>query len=437
MALLCVTLLGCAGNSEDPTRQIQQQTQQLPISIIQSIEAGEAAIVTLGPIDVPDGTAGQVMAVGSYGVERFEGRFVDGVAEVVLSAEFTQRAGHLSLFGSVEGYAGETTLTIVAGKPIGPLTTLVGPRSIIAGNQAWTTAVVVPFDQFYNPVPDNTELILEASRPDGTFETYAMQTQNLIAWQKLYSSMTAGRSRLATHTDDAFGPEATFDETPGEPVAFEISADKTIIPADGVQLIDLRTEPLVDRHANVLLDGTLVNFLVADSDGTHRSIPAYTLDGVAEITIQAAKLAGTATVQAVSSQVVSQPLTLSFVANDVRVPLRLRATGDVIRVTAGPILGTLQQFLPDGTEARFAVASETFEGQAQTQVIEDGFVSAEFRLDALPIGKHNLIVIVGDSSGTATFNILPKQSETKPNTTTCVGTASYQICFDNPWLRFR
>ena len=52
---------------------------------------------------------------------------------------------------------------------------------------------------------------------------------------------------------------------------------------------------------------------MTDSDGTHRTLPAYTLDGSAKITVQAASQAGEATVQAIVSQVASAPLTLHFV----------------------------------------------------------------------------------------------------------------------------
>ena len=436
LSILMLLLIGCSSNESTLAEQsaVQAEPQMLPMSIVETLRAGREGVVTLGEVDVADGAVGQVIAVGSYGIERFEGRFRNGVAKVLLSAEFTQRAGHITLFGSVGEYTGQTELTILAGKPIGPLTTLVGPRNILANNRAWNTAVIIPFDPFYNPVPDGTPLTIEASRPDGSLETYHLETNHLLAWQKLYSSTTAGRSRLATHTDTAFGPEATFEETPDEPTSFTISADKQIIPADGQQLIHLRTELLHDRYNNTLLDGTLVTFLIDDSNSTRRIIPAYTLDGIAEITIQAATLAGEATIQAVVSQQVSDPLTLQFVASEVRVPLETKLNGRVLTVVAGPILGKLQQYLPDGTEAQFIIANAAFEGDAQTSTIDNGFVSADFRIENLPAGDYTLTVIIGDNNAQATFRVANRQSDSNAR---CTGTSPYQICFDALWLQFR
>lgn len=442
--LVWLLLIGCGGTVETT---FPPQTQPLIVTIAPQIVAGESAVLTIAGDGVADGTPVQVMAFGSFGMTRMIDEFQRGKAIVILSAEFTQTAGHISLHASASGYAGQTDFTIISGPPVGPLVTLVGPKTVTVDQNEWTHAAVIPYDQYLNPVADGTPFLVRASRPNGSDEALTATTNHLIAWRRIFPTTTAGRTRVATQaaSSDAFGPEAVFEEVPGDPVPFAIAASRSTasdatpdaIPADGRQLVMLRTDDLFDRHGNKLADGTLVTFIVTEDNGTQRSLPSYTLDGVAELPIQASTLAGEATVYAVAAATVSDPLTLQFVRDRVRVPVEVALDGDVLTVVAGPILGELDEFLPDGTAARLVIADAQGEALTQDAVIDDGFVSAEFRTASLAAGDYTLFVFVGEATGEVTFKLRAEIVEAEQLASRCVANSAFTLCLDDLWFNLQ
>lgn len=439
---LALMLMACGRDqAADP---VPLAPAELPMRSVLSIEAGDSISILLGPIDVADGTPVQVIATGSFGTLRFADTFQDGEARLTLSAEpehhaFTQTAGYVTLRAQAAHFQGEHSFTIRSGPPVEPITTLIGPKNITANNREASIASLIPFDQFGNPIADGTPFIIEALRPDGSNETYRVETDNLVAWRRLYSSTTSGRTRVASRFEPnegaaAFGPEAILDETAGEPVAFSISADKTTAPADGRQLITLRSDPLRDRFDNELPDGTLVTFTATENDGRLRSLPAYTIDGVAELSLQAPTIPGDLLVSASVADMISPPLRLTFSTNDFELPLDFLLDNGTLTLTAGPVLGTLNQFLPDGLEAHFVILSDGQAALRQTGVLRDGYASARFRTSELNEGSHTLSVLVGDKSDSLTITI-SRDGVASDQAEHCNEIQALAVCLDRTWLR--
>ncbi|HEX5690957.1 MAG TPA: hypothetical protein VFX76_13180, partial [Roseiflexaceae bacterium] len=206
---------------------------------------------------------------------------------------------------------------------------------------------------------------------------------------------------------EAHGPDATFDEVPHWPIPFGLNASPTHVPADGRQLITLRTDVIRDRFGNPMLDGTLVTF-TADIPGSEpRLIPAYTIDGKAEAQLQAPDSPGEVTVRATLYGVESQALSLRFAPGPAvgafEVVAQVNARDGFVTLQAGPLLGALGQFVPDGTPVRFRLTNPDGTASTVHGEAEKGRAAIELRLADLASGSYHVEVTVGAGSGAATF----------------------------------
>ncbi len=169
-------------------------------------------------------------------------------------------------------------------------------------------------------------------------------------------------------------------EVPGWPVAYAVEADPQSMTGDGRLLLTLRTGLIRDRFGNELPDGTIVTFVLEDPAGKRRWVPGYTVDGVAEVTIQAADEPVAYQVWATTYGVESLPATITFTAGPAVGTFPLAAdlhtpSGD-LTLTAGPVLGPLSQYVPDGTSVRFEVADSLGLVQTVSGITDAGYTTA-------------------------------------------------------------
>ena len=181
------------------------------------------------------------------------------------------------------------------------------------------------------------------------------------------------------------------------------------MPADGRQFVALRTDVIRDTYGNAMLDGTLVTFVVDLGQGAPRLIPAATIDGVAIAQLQAPSQPGTSTVHAEVYDAESRPLTITFGAgpavNTFPVEARIDAVGQAITLKAGPLLGALQQFIPDGTAVEFWLTDATGQRMRITAVADGGYAQATVRLAFLPLGTYTAEVNAGTGHGRLRFQV--------------------------------
>jgi hypothetical protein len=235
-------------------------------------------------------------------------------------------------------------------------------------------------------------------------ETY---TQHLLAWARIASGNYAGAMLIAATAGFAHSPERIVSETPGLPIPFQLTADKGSLPADGRQLVRLTSSQITDRFGNVLLDGVNVTVLADIPGQDRRTIPATTIDGRIYTTIQAPSQPGTMTVQAWLAGVASAPLPLVFTPGPAVEPIlvvtQTVATG--INLIAGPLVGSLGQFIPDGAAVTFTITAP--DGTVQTVVAPADYGYARILLRQLTLlpGVYQVTVNAGTGQGTVTFGV--------------------------------
>jgi hypothetical protein len=409
--LLLVAQSGCAGQA--PAHLPFRLEGDLPISAPASISAGESIPVTVGPVTSVDGTPVTLVVVGSYGPRVYEGVLAGGRVQFTIPASDTMDSGVVDLLVAAEDAQASAQILVQPGPPVEPVTPLVGARSIVADGEHWSMTVVVPFDQFGNPVAEGTPVQIRAQHPGDRLEELVVPVEHLLAWERIFSGTKAGRTTIAVQTGGAFGPDANLEEVPGWPIPFSLSAEPGPLPADGRHLVTLRTDTLRDRFGNVVPDGTLVTFVVQEgASGLRRSLPGYTLGGIAEVPLQAPLEPGVLQVVATVFDVASLPLQVAFTAGPAvgTFPLVAQTASDEdsLLLVGGPMLGPLEQYIPDGTPVLFQVQGEVGYMRWIESIAEAGYASARLRLVDLAPGTYRAWVFAGSGKGETEFSVPEK-----------------------------
>lgn len=414
LLILLVLLTACSLSRSTPQPQPQVAVRFLRLAVPTQIQAGVPLSVAVYVTPATATSAVLLTAQGSFGFFPQQQQPVDGVARFTFPLVHTRFAGAVELRASADQVESRTALQIVPGPAADPVLPLVGPRSIATGGDDWTMVVTTPRDALDNPVAEQTKVTFRVQHPPApgeapatalvTMETY---TQHLLAWARITSGNYAGAMLIAATAGFAHSPERTVIETPSLPVPFQLIADKRSLPADGRQLVRLTSSQITDRFGNVLLDGVNVTVLADIPGQDRRTLPATTIDGRIYTSIQAPSQPGTMTVQAWIAGVASAPLSLVFTPGPAVEPILVVtqpvATG--INLIAGPLVGPLGQFIPDGAAVTFAITAP--DGNVQTVVAPADYGYARILLRQLTLlaGVYQVTVTAGTGQGTVSFSI--------------------------------
>jgi len=409
--------------AETPSVHVEEITVRAPITAA----AGTPFTVTVASQRPVDHAPTALFLINTNGTRLLAGELQGGHATIPVHASMTEVAGAMELIAQVGNtVTGRTTIMIVPGAAVEPVLALVGPRSITADGEHWTMLTALPADRFGNAVSDGTAVVVRVLHPaaDGaaqrtqidtynndtgndtgndTFEVLTANTNYLLAWVRVFSRTIAGRMDMAATAGMAHSPERTVIAVPGPPVTFGLQATARQRDADGRHLITVETARLQDRFGNPLLDGTAVTFLVTNPDGSRRSLSSQSIAGKASIPIQVPTLPGSLQIEALVLNTMSQPLLLDFSAGIGITAIAVRAipTDDLLTLIAGPLLGPLEQYIPDGSDVSFTIQST----EPSLDVIEviapaaAGFATAVIRTSILPAGRYRVLVQAGIGTG--------------------------------------
>jgi len=409
-----MALVACSPAASSTLLPPTLAVRALSMSVPARIPAGVPLTVVVQA--TPAAAIGSILltAQGTFGLLPQQQPLVAGQATFTFVQIHTQFAGTVQLRASVAGVEVSSSVTIVPGPAVDPVLPLVGPRSIVADGNHWTMAVTTPRDALDNPVAEDTLVTLQIQHPITTVQSLGegiarieTRTRNLLSWARIYSRTRAGQMLIAATADYGHSPERSVLAVPGIPVSFRLTADRFSVPADGRQLVRLQSDQITDRFGNVLLDGTSVMVLATMLPDEQRSLPATTIDGRIYTALQAPSQPGTMTVQAWIAGVASQPLQLEFTPGPAVQPILVTsqkaANGVVLR--AGPLVGQLGQFIPNGAAVTFALRApdgsvETFHASA-----DYGYAEIALRQRVLLAGVYHVTVTAGTGRGTVSFDV--------------------------------
>jgi hypothetical protein len=301
-----------------------------------------------------------------------------GVTRFVVPPSADRWSGEVSLVARAGSATGQGSFQLLPGPVTGPVTTVIGPSSIVADGIDASMGVAIPMDRFGNAPEDGTTVRFRRVRPSGQVKTTTTQTAHLLAWEGFTSGTLAGGNQIHAEQGSATGPGTGLAEGAGPPVGFKLGSQRLIPAADGRSLLQVRTSVLRDEHGNPEADGTLVTLFGNGPVGSWR-IPGATVGGIARFTIEAPVSPGTVQLTAHCRGAVSLlPLTIAFAQNGSTMSTVAERRDDDIIVTVGPVIDRHGAQVDDGavitavardgagTEARSTLA--LVEGSGQLRI---------------------------------------------------------------------
>jgi hypothetical protein len=138
-----------------------------------------------------------------------------------------------------------------------------------------------------------------------------------------------------------------------------------------------------------------------------RALPAITIDGRIYTTIQAPSQPGVMQIQGWIAGVTSEPLTITFGAGPAVQPIEVvtKKIAEGMQVIAGPLVGDLGQFIPDGADVTFTITAP--DGQVEEVIAPADYGYAQFllRRGALVDGEYQITVTAGTGQGAIAFPV--------------------------------
>lgn len=377
-----------------------------------SAPAGDALPVSVGGADLPEGAVVALAVLTSDGVHLLQSPAAGGRAIFVVPGAMTRAAGVAALTASIGRARGHATVQLTSSGPISPITPLIGPHSVIANGRAQSMAVVIPFDTHGNTIADGATVRLSIQYPDQRVVEREVTVQGGVAWLRIPGGTREGRIAISALSGAGRGQEADLVAVSGDPTDLQVVLEPAVANADGRQIVAMRTTQIRDASGNLVSDGTLVRFVARMPDGTLRSIPAYTIDGVAQAPLQASAAPGVAEVVVLVLSQQSQPAQITFTPGPAIGTIAVSAEVDPakhkLRVTAGPIAGALGQLVPDGAVVEMTItdaAGATLVSSAQTEL---GMIDALIELHGLAPGPAQLAIVAGAGRGETTL-VVPQE----------------------------
>lgn len=171
-------------------------------------------------------------------------------------------------------------LNILPQHKVSGIETYLGPPSIEAGGKDFAMQVVIPYDDFDNPLKDSTIVKLKTQFLNISFleEIYV---HNYISYKNIYSKERTGRIFSSTEVLGVNSKEYTINVLAAIPINFSISENRNHKYADGNQITTFYTSIIKDAHGNVVNDGTFVSFFIITSEEAILKTHGTTINGIA------------------------------------------------------------------------------------------------------------------------------------------------------------
>jgi len=392
LVLLCVLALSIVRSPDGDAGPASRNDVAAFSGLIQvdapgSVDAGDAPDIKITS-PAPEGSLVELYVVGAVDTQRLVTTLRNQTATLRVPATATEHAGELLLVARIGDAMATTQMRSEASTATDPVVPLVGPRTVIADDQDITMVVLLPADEFGNPVADDTDVVVSLIRPGGREQRVTVPVDGGVAASLVQADTVAGRVLVSAEVNEAGGPSHSFDQVAGQPDAFSLSASTNPQPrdlvADGFSLHPIETAELTDVFGNVLPDGVAVEFVVDGAEG--RSLVSSTVQaGRSRTLIAAPAVPGEITVTARVSGRESTPLVLGFVSS--LASGRAELVADTVRV--GPVLGLLGGYVTDGTMVTVAT-------QGSGEIIASGSLLAGETTILLPLGAPttNLVIRV-------------------------------------------
>lgn len=314
----------------------------------------------------------------SYGKTILIPRTSDGILQFKIPDAFIEKSGLLKwILKADDQVVDKGKVTILPLITPDLIENYLGPRSIRAGGHDYSVLVSIPTDRFDNPLSDGN--LVEVSQYfQSKINTYQIPIRHGIAWKRFYSKEKVGKIIISTSCKSVASREMITEVYPSFPSPFTIRVEREHDYADGNQVTQIITSPILDEFGNLVSDGTAVEFWIRGKDNVLLKTIGTTINGLAMAGVRHPEIPQEWRVRAgIAGLAQSNELILNY--KPVIQDLNVNFDEQNRLVKVGPLKSFLGQLVPDGTRVQLSAFQE---GYSNTLKLETTTVDgkATFRL---------------------------------------------------------
>jgi hypothetical protein len=292
------------------------------------------------------------------------------------------------------------TFTIHPKQVLKSLESYIGPPSIEAGGKDYSMIVVIPTDNYDNPLQDSTKVYINHQFLETQQQTQIL-TKNRIGYKNIYSPKKTGRILVSSESLGLSSKEYAINTMPAIPTDFNILSSRNHKYADGNQITTFSTSIIKDVYGNIVSDGTYVEFFITNNSNAILKTAGTTIAGIASSKMIHPDQKDRWIVKAyIEGMAESNRIELAYASVISNFEVAFSNENRQIRI--GPLKSFMGQLTPDGLEITLIIYENSKEFKTIIKDSNEGFVL--FKLNPNEFPKNNYSVIISAAGIEQSFN---------------------------------
>ena len=275
-------------------------------------------------------------------------------------------------------------------KNVVKMETYLGPPNLVAGIKDYTMLVVIPTDEFDNPVKDST--VVNVKHQFLSLETKEdVLTHNLFAYKNIYSKKENGRMIISSECLSTNSKEYTIDILPSNPINFSITSQRDHNYADGNQITTFSTSTILDDYGNIVSDGTFVEFYIVNKNNNILKLSGLTINGIASAKILNPDHEEQWQISAIINGIAqSNVITLKYMQAVKDYQVDFSKNNRII--TVGHLKSFMNQTIPDGLLVTLSIYDAHNLVQEFIVTSDNGYANFVLNNNIFKNGSYNIII---------------------------------------------
>jgi hypothetical protein len=265
--------------------------------------------------------------------------------------------------------------------------TYLGPPSIAAGGEDYSMLVVIPTDNYDNPLKDGTEVKAKHQFLENISET-AIYMKNGISYKNIFSETKTGRILVSSSHLNKNSKEFTINVLPAIPTDFTIEYHRNHEYADGNQITSFSTSIIKDKYDNIVSDGTYVEFVITNTSNAILKTAGTTINVIATAKMIHQDHEDHWTIKAfIEGMAESKQMELTYktVISDFEVVF----SENNRTITVGPLKSFMNQMIPDGLNVSLSIYQNDTKTETLSKSSFEGFVTFKLNTNNIPSNTYS------------------------------------------------
>lgn len=269
---------------------------------------------------------------------------------------------------------------------VSTMETYLGPPSIEAGGTDFSMLVVIPTDNYDNPLKDSTEIIAKHQFSKNLTES-SIYIENGISYKNIFSETKTGRILVSSSCLNKNSKEFTTNVLPAIPTDFTIEYQRNHDYADGNQITSFSTSIIKDKHNNIVSDGTYVEFFITNASNVILKTSGTAINGIATAKMIHPDHEDYWTVKAfIEGMAESNAIELAYKA--VISDFKVRFSKNNRIITIGPLKSFMDQMIPDGLDVSLSIYENDKKIETRSKSSFEGHVTFRLNTNNVPSNSY-------------------------------------------------